>query len=240
QPPGLGANDTISFSKRILSGDASITNDDLCKAKITYIFSDGFVTTSNFGRCPAVSLPLVASSWHPDPYVAPHVIKSDLLLAKAGSSLPCSPVRDPVTNVLVCPDPTDPTKPPADIDYTQERGQPELSCDGGVTFGNPNISGPFPGPNGSALTLTAGQICNYLTGSQIMGNLIINGAQVYLNGTVNGSLTVNWGRITLGEAALVTGNVRISQGDGNILANGFRIGNSNIQTTNSTINLSLS
>jgi hypothetical protein len=84
QRPGLGADDSISFSKGILSGGAPITNEELCKAKITYVFSDGFVTTSNFGRCPAASLPLVASSWHPDPHVAPQMIKpnkSNLLLA---------------------------------------------------------------------------------------------------------------------------------------------------------------
>ncbi len=66
--PGLGANDFISFSKDILSGDASITNDDLCKAKITYMFSDGYVTTSNLRPCPAGPLPLIASSWRPDPH----------------------------------------------------------------------------------------------------------------------------------------------------------------------------
>jgi hypothetical protein len=88
--PGLRADDSITLAKRILSGGAPITQDDLCKAKITYMFSDGFVTTSNFGRCPAVSRPLIASSWHPDPHVAPQFIepeKTNLLLA----SLPLPP-----------------------------------------------------------------------------------------------------------------------------------------------------
>jgi hypothetical protein len=88
QSPGLGAGETISFAENIRSGDAPITNDELCEAKITYIFSDGFMTTSNFGRCPAVSLPLIASSWHPDPHVAPQMIetsKTNLLLAQATS-----------------------------------------------------------------------------------------------------------------------------------------------------------
>src|SRR5262249_52799093 len=85
--PGLGAHDRISFSKSILSGGAPITNDDLCKAKITYMFSDGFTTTSNFttsnfttsnfGRCSADSLPLIASSWYPDPTVAPQIIEQN-------------------------------------------------------------------------------------------------------------------------------------------------------------------
>jgi hypothetical protein len=92
--PGLAAMDSVSFAKTVLSGGKPITNDDLCKAKITYVFSDGFVTTSNFGRhCSAVSLPLVASSWHPDPHVAPQIIKPDptnLLLA--------SLTNDPLTS----------------------------------------------------------------------------------------------------------------------------------------------
>ena len=94
--PGLGRHDSIAFSEGILKsilfskgvlsdGGAPITNDDLCKAKITYMFSDGFTTTSNFGHCPAVSLPLIASSWRPDRHVAPHIIKpskTNLLLAQ--------------------------------------------------------------------------------------------------------------------------------------------------------------
>jgi hypothetical protein len=232
QAPGLEANDSISFSKSILSGDAPITNEGLCKAKITYVFSDGYVTTSNFGRCPPVSLPLIASSWHPDPYVAPHVVKSDLLLAKQESSLPCSPVSEtnpnpPPATILVCPDPT--KTPPADSDHTTEGGQLTAgSCDNGVTFSNPNISGTVTGPVGNAqVTLNPGQICNYLTSSVIEGSMIINGAEVYLDGLLQGNLTVNSGRITLGEHAQVTGNVRISQSPGSILAQGFRIGSSN-------------
>ena len=83
QQPGLGTKDSITFSKNILSGDAPITNDDLCKAKITYIFSDGYATTSKLGRCPAASLPLISSSWRPDPTVSPRKVKSDVLLAQA-------------------------------------------------------------------------------------------------------------------------------------------------------------
>jgi hypothetical protein len=83
QQPGLGIKDSITFSKNILSGGARITNDDLCKAKITYIFSDGYATTSRLGRCPAVSLPLISSSWRPDPWVSPRKVKSNVLLAQA-------------------------------------------------------------------------------------------------------------------------------------------------------------
>ena len=96
QPPGLGARDSISFSNGILKstlfskgmlsrGGAPITNDDLCKAKITYIFSDGYATTSELGRCPAVSLPLISSSWRPDPTVPPRIIKTNVLLAASNS-----------------------------------------------------------------------------------------------------------------------------------------------------------
>jgi hypothetical protein len=100
--PGLGAGDSISFSKGILKSilfskgiiggrGVPITNDDLCNAKITYRFSDGFTTTSKLGPCPAVSLPLIASSWRPDPTVAPQIIKpkkSNVLLAQLMSSAP--------------------------------------------------------------------------------------------------------------------------------------------------------
>jgi hypothetical protein len=97
QPPGLGADDSISFSNGILKsilfskaivsgGGAPITNDDLCKAKITYIFSDGYATTSKLGPCPAVSLPLTSSSWRPDPTVSPRKVKENVLLAAVSSS----------------------------------------------------------------------------------------------------------------------------------------------------------
>jgi hypothetical protein len=85
QPPGLGARDTITFSKIILSGGAPISDDDLCNANITYIFSDGYATTSNFGPCPAKSSPLIASSWLPDLTVPPRIVESNVLLAQASS-----------------------------------------------------------------------------------------------------------------------------------------------------------
>jgi hypothetical protein len=96
-PPGLGVHDSISFSNGILKsilfskgilsgGGAPITNDDLCKAKITYIFSDGYATTSELGSCPALSLPLISSSWRPDPTVSPRIIKENVLLAALSSA----------------------------------------------------------------------------------------------------------------------------------------------------------
>jgi hypothetical protein len=83
EPPGLGARDSITFSQRIASGGAPITNDELCKAKITYVFSDGYATTSDLGPCPAASLPLIANSWRPDLTVPPRIIKSNVLLAQS-------------------------------------------------------------------------------------------------------------------------------------------------------------
>jgi hypothetical protein len=101
QPPGLGTHDSISFSNGILKsilfskgmfsgGGAPITNDDLCKAKITYIFSDGYATTSKLGPCPAVSLPLISSSWRPDPTVSPRIVDTPELLAQGGAILPAA------------------------------------------------------------------------------------------------------------------------------------------------------
>jgi hypothetical protein len=67
QAPGLGAHDSVSLSSSIVSGGAPITNDQLCKAKITYIFSNGFATRSNFSRCPASSLPADRELMAPGP-----------------------------------------------------------------------------------------------------------------------------------------------------------------------------
>jgi hypothetical protein len=113
QTPGLGANDSISFSEGILKsilfskgmlsrGGAPITNNDLCKAKITYIFSDGYATTSNFGPCPPVSLPLISSSWRPDPTVSPRKVRTDVLLAQLrarGGVAPVEAQNAHITNV---------------------------------------------------------------------------------------------------------------------------------------------
>jgi hypothetical protein len=177
------------------------------------MFSDGFVTTSNFRHCPAGSLPMIASSWRPDPHVAPHVIKSNVLLVDTLPTLPCTPVDG------VCPDAAN--SAPADSDYTTEGGQLDQTCDNGVTFGNDTF-GIIKGP---PLTVNAGKVCNYKSPCEIQTNLTINGGQVTLNCQLDGNLTVNSGSITLGESAHVLGNVQISQNAGSMLANGFRIGN---------------
>jgi hypothetical protein len=222
QPPGVEAHDRISFSTRVLSGAAPITNDDLCKAKITYIFSDGFATTSNLGRCPAASLPLVASSWRPDPHVAPQIIKSNVLLVDTiPPTCPGTP-PDPA-HPDQCSDPG--ASAPSDSDASTEGGQ-LISCDNGVTFGTGTGSGLIKGPVGG-LTISAGQRCTYPAPGhdcEIVGNMTINGGTVTLNCQLDGNLTVNSGQITLGEGAHVLGNVQISQSAGSTIANGFNIG----------------
>src|SRR5205823_8425720 len=97
QALGLEAADSLVFSENMLKAGAPIAKDDLCKAKITYVFSDGYTTTSNFSRCSPDPLPVIASSWRPDPHVAPHFTKSNLLLAQVAPppTLPCTPVLVP-------------------------------------------------------------------------------------------------------------------------------------------------
>jgi hypothetical protein len=236
QAPGLEAQDSLSFSNSILSGGAPITKEDLCKAKITYIFSDGFVTTSNFGRCSPVSLPLIASSWHPDRYVAPHLVKSNVLLVNPGSP-PCTPVD----SAGDCPG-----LDIRDHDVTQEAGnQPPLNCDNGASSpplggaDNP-VTGPIPGPN---LILQVGQTCHYQN-CEFKGSLTINNANatVYLkNCQVDGSLTMNSGKLFLSpldnsnNATSVTllGNVQIGSKDN--LPNSFSIGPGTTSGHNLTI-----
>jgi hypothetical protein len=218
QPPGLEAHHRISFSTSVLIGDAPITNDDLCKAKITYIFSDGFVTTSNFGPCPAAKLPLVASSWHPDPHVAPQIIKSNVLLVDTlPSTGPCTPPNPLQPDQ--CPDPA--ASAPSDSDASKEGGQ-LISCDNGKTFGTGTGSGLITGSVGG-LHINASQICAY-NNCEIIGNMTIDGGTVVLNCQLDGNLTVNSGQITLGEGAHVLGNVQISQSAGSTVSNGFNIG----------------
>jgi len=216
QPPGLEANDSISFSKSILSSDAPITNEDLCKAKITYVFSDGFVTTSNFGRCAPVSLPLVASSWHPDPHVAPHVVQSNVLLAAGGDGQGCTP-----DDSGSCP-----PLEARDHDVTQE-AQPGVSCDNGTTNGS-DVTGIIKGPN---IIIQGGQTCRYHD-CEFLGSLTINNAHAFLkNCQVDGLLTMNSGTLNLAPldppssaatSVFVHGVTQVGSNDN--LPNSFSIG----------------
>jgi hypothetical protein len=191
QPPGLGAQDSISFSKSILTGSAPITNDDLCKAKITYIFSDGYATTSNFGLCPAASLPLISNSWHPDPTVPPRLVHTNILLAQASTSLPCTP--DATGN---CPPLT-----LADANPSEEGGQGGGSCN----------DGPINGTITHNVTVNAPQNCRFTNPCDIRGNLTINGGTVYLECSVHGNLNQNGGTLVLAPSASVFGNLQISK-----------------------------
>jgi hypothetical protein len=234
QSPGLDANDSISFSNSILSGDASITNEDLCKAKITYIFSDGYVTTSNFGVCSPASLPLVANSWHPDPHVAPHfhAVHSDLLLVDGGSPA-CTP--DPTTNK--CPG-VDQTAI-SDADVLTDAGAPQQSCDNGASMrgsvNNPVI-GVISGPN---IIIQGGQTCHYQH-CEFKGSLTINNATAYLEDCrVDGQLTMNSGTLNLlspanpnDQPVTVLGNMQIGSPDN--LPNSF-----NIESASASNNLTI-
>ena len=54
----------------------------ICAGPKSLTFSaTGYATTSNFGRCAPSSLPLIASSWRPDPTVPPRKLKANVLLA---------------------------------------------------------------------------------------------------------------------------------------------------------------
>lgn len=229
QPPGLGADESISFSNSIVSGDAPITNEDLCKAQITYVFSDGYVTTSNFGVCSAPALPLIANSWHPDPHVAPHVVQSNVLLAQSSTPLGCTP--DPVTGQ--CP-PVDQTSI-SDADALQEAGAPQ-HCDNGATtrgsVSNP-VTGIISGPN---IIIQGGSTCHYRD-CQFLGSLTINNATAYLqNCDVAGQITMTSGNLytlplnpqnpTNAPSVSVNGNIAIGSNNGSNqhLPNSFSIG----------------
>lgn len=210
QSPGLGANDSITFSKGILSDGAPITDDELCKAKITYVFSDGYATTSNFRPCPAASVPLISSSWRPDPTVAPQIVKTNVLLVQ-GSPPPCTPIPGTDTT-LGCLDPTETGL--SDADPRFEGGQPGNSCNNG------EVNGKIQGD----VTVSAGQNCMFTNPCEIKGNLTINGGQVYLACAVDGNITENGGLLKLDASANVGGNVQISQASAFTLAPGVLIG----------------
>jgi len=210
QPPGLGANDSITFSKGIRSGGAPVTSDDLCNTKITYVFSDGYSTTSNFRPCPSAALPLISSSWRPDPTVAPHIINTNLILAQEGPPPPCTPIPGTDTT-LGCLDPT--VTGLSDADPRFEGGQPGQSCNNG------DLNGTIQGN----VTVSADQNCRFTAPCDIQGNMTINGGNVYLGCTLEGSLTENSGVLVLGPSGKVGSNVQISQASSFALGPGAAI-----------------
>jgi hypothetical protein len=204
EPPGLGASDSISFSKSILSGGAAITNDDLCQAKITYIFSDGYVTTSNLGRCPAKSLPLTASSWRPDPTVSPQIVKTSIVLAQGSTpSLSSSSLSFADGN-------------PA------EEPQPSQSCPypvtgtGGISNVAAGVSCVFTSPcTISGIMTINGSVTSPCDIQGIVN--INNGGSFWSDGVISGNVTANNSTAVVLDSASVTGNVQIN------MANSFRV-----------------
>ena len=102
--PGAGTGqkgtDQVTFSKGFKT---SLTNADLCGAKITSVFSHGYMTTSQLS-CPSNGGPLTASSWSPDPTapVLPQIVNDAAFNTAASGNPPCT--LDSVTGL--CPDPT--------------------------------------------------------------------------------------------------------------------------------------
>ena len=201
EPPGLGASDSISFSKNILSGGAAITNDNLCKAKITYVFSDGYVTTSNFGPCPAKSLPLTASSWRPDPTVSPQIVKTSIVLAQASPpSLSSSSLTFADAN------PATQFQPSQSCPYTG----PPINQNVNVATGqNCVFTCPSPSSINGNVTITGGSVTS---SCEINGNVTISDGGSFWSDSVNeGNVTDNSGTLVLASGASVSGNVNINQ-----------------------------
>jgi hypothetical protein len=81
------------------------------------------------------------------------------------------------------------------------------SCDNGATSGTGTGSGTI-GPH---VSVSAGQTCNFISPCVIHGGLTNNGGIVYLNCTVDGTVTMTGGSINLGPSALLHGGLQMSQ-----------------------------
>jgi hypothetical protein len=168
QPPGLGTHDTITFSEIILSGGVPIANEDLCKAKVTYIFSDGYATTVDFGPCPAKSSALIASSWLPDLTVPPRIVKSDVLLAQASSG----------TGQVIGA---------AYLDNTSCSGNATIACLHGLHV-SPDVTFSVPSPNNTACTgdFAGDTLCfnsNAADNGYTLGGFLATGGATVLSGS---------------------------------------------------------
>lgn len=204
QPPGLGAHDSISFSngivksilfsKGLVSGrGAPVTNDELCKAKITYIFSDGYATTSKLGSCPAVSLPLISSSWRPDPTVSPRKVKENVLLAAVSGSG------------------TSQTGTVTGAAYLNNAAAANAVI--GFTHGAPDVtfSVPSPNPGCTGATFAGDTLCfnsNAATNGYTLGGFLTTGGATILTGSA-AALGANLNN-TVFE---FTGNVTVTNGE---------------------------
>lgn len=66
-------NTPFAFSQGILNGNHGALLSDLCGAKVTYIFSEGYITTSAIGPAPCSGTSLAADSQNPDPTTPPQI-----------------------------------------------------------------------------------------------------------------------------------------------------------------------
>jgi hypothetical protein len=98
---GALATDHIQFSLSILIGGSPITLDELCGAKVVYIFKSGVIITSTLGPCSGSGATvLTANSQNPDATTPNQVVAPNALVT--ATNLPsCTP--DPTTGL--CHDP---------------------------------------------------------------------------------------------------------------------------------------
>jgi hypothetical protein len=86
--PGAEANTSITFSKGFTT---TVASAELCGADVTFVFNDGYMTTSALS-CPGESSTLTASSQTPDPMapVAPQIVNQTAFATAAAGNLPCT------------------------------------------------------------------------------------------------------------------------------------------------------
>ena len=80
-----------------------------------------------------------------------------------------------------------------------------------LTSGN-QCNGVFDGTFNGDVTVSAGQSCVFVAGSEVNGNTTINGGSFTTAGTVTGNVTENAGSLVLQPSAAVGGNVQVSGG----------------------------
>jgi hypothetical protein len=98
---GALATDHIQFSLSILIGGSPITLDELCGAKVVYIFKSGAIITSTLGPCSGSGATVLkANPQNPDA-TTPNQVVSPSTLVTAANIPPCTP--DPTTGL--CRDP---------------------------------------------------------------------------------------------------------------------------------------
>jgi hypothetical protein len=85
--PGAGATDYVDFS---ISFTTSVTNADLCGAQITYLFNDGYITTSDLGPSPCSGSSVTANSQNPDLTAPPQIANPATFVG--ASNMPCTPL----------------------------------------------------------------------------------------------------------------------------------------------------